>query len=202
MRSTANRVEITGDRTPFLAERIIGRRAWRVEIRGVPLQFPQGKDPHVRTFVVFLDANSGELLRISSTTENGPTLKERPSAALAEQQLRGSGEIYVSLLSQAPGIGFVDALGTVIRYGFASSLQAQEIDAVYVLESERNRPGRPVWVIELHGIPPFNPPQPKPLNGAPPPQIPIEQRDHMRYVVDANDGALMFSTNNPQSNPN
>ena len=199
-------VDINDDNTPFLHTQINGKKGvWLVEIKNVRLKLKSAtsgfKDKYVRNFQVFVDPNTGHLLKITSTFDgNDPDMLPEPPAAVAEREMRGTNEIYHGFPMVPPKISLLDALDRVPMSPFL----AKEIYAVYVMQSHRmgRKFGwgpRPMWAITLRGIPPL------PVKG--PPGLrkedlpPVWQSNHARVIVDASTGQLMFSTNIPQPLP-
>jgi hypothetical protein len=60
------------------------------------------------------------------------------------------------------------------------------------MQSRRGSPRLPAWVVTLRGLPPLE------AHGAGGAAVPIWQRNHMRNVVDAIMGRVLFATNTPQ----
>jgi len=201
------RVDINDDNTPFLHREINGKKGiWRIEIKNVRLKLksasPGFEDRYVRNFQILVDPNSGHLLKITSTFDgNDPNMLPEPPAAVAERQMRGTNELYHGFPTEPPKISLLDALDRVPT----SPLQAKEIYAVYVMQSHRmgRKFGwgpRPMWAITLRGIPPIPP------KGGPPDRrkqdlAPVWQSNHVRVIVDARTGRLLFGTNIPQPLP-
>ncbi len=192
----ARRFTVERDDTPFVWRELVGAAAWRVEFANVSLDIKAAaagaKDPFQRTFVVLMLEETGRVWSVRSIwPEPVADLKPEPPPDVAEAQMRPEKDVYVGLATENPRINFQDALGIVLNNGVGSPFQAKEIDAVYVMESERNSVPRPVWAITLRGIPPL------PVSD---PSIPVWQRNRMRNVVNANTGKLLFATNSPQPN--
>jgi hypothetical protein len=191
------RIVVSEDNTPFLAKNIVKRQAWSVEVDNVSLKLksavPNFKDRYVRTFFVVIDQQTGQLLRITSESAGTATdLRSPPTADTAETQLRASGETYHDLPLEVPKVSFLDALDAVLSRGKGSPFLAQRIRAAYVIESDGGAAPRPVWAITLEGIPPMQP------HGRRPTEVPAWQRDHIRNIVDATSGAVLFATTIPQ----
>lgn len=200
------RVDINDDNTPFLHTEINGKKdVWLVEISNVRLKLksapPGFEDKYVRKFQVFVDPNTGYLLKITSKFDgNDPNMLPEPPAAVAEREMRGTNEIYYCFPTEPPKISLLDALDVVPM----SPLTAKEIYAVYVMQSHRmgRKFGwgpRPMWAITLRGIPPV------PVTGVPglakEDLAPVWQSNHARVIVDARTGRPLFFTNIPQPLP-
>jgi len=199
---TFERVDITDDNTPFLHTQINGKKAvWSVKIDNVRLKLksapPGFKDKYVRKFQVFVDPNTGHLLKITSTFDgNDPDMLPEPPAAVAETRMKNSSnEMYHGFPAEAPKITFLGALDVIVSSA-PSPFVAKEIYAVYVVQSRRGLRPRPVWAITLRGIPgiiPTGPPGLKKEHWSP-----VWQRNHIRVVVDASKGKMLFATSVPQ----
>ncbi|MBN1843970.1 MAG: hypothetical protein JW883_17045 [Deltaproteobacteria bacterium] len=190
-------VTVREDKTPFLWQDIIGRQAWQVEFDGVGLRLksaiPGFQDQYSRTFFVFIDESTGQLLSIQSVFDGkDPDMRPQPSGATAEAQLRAEEEIYHKHPEDDPKVLFLDALDTVLSKGIGSPFFAKEIHGVYVMHSRMGSRPRSVWAITLRGLPPIS------AHGRYADSIPVWQRNHMRNVVDATTGENLFATNSPQ----
>jgi hypothetical protein len=80
----------------------------------------------------------------------------------------------------------------VLSHGIGSPFLAKEIHGVYVMHSRMGSTPRPVWAITLRGLPPMA------ARGSYGDTIPVWQRNHMRNVLDARSGEVLFATNSPQ----
>lgn len=194
---TAQRVMIQDERTPYLWKQYNGQNAWKVEFADVSLKFksatPNFNDSYKRKFAVYLDEKTGQLISIVSRFEGSdPDLREQPSGAAAENQLKAEDEFYYGLPTKEPKLTFLDALEVVLNKGMGSPFVAKEIYANYVIHSRGNSPKRNVWVITLRGLPPL------PAHGQYGDQVPVWQRNHMRNVVDDETAVNLFATNSPQ----
>ena len=114
------RVDVNDNNTPFLHAQINGKKGvWLVEIKNVRLKLksaaPGFKDKYVRTFQVFVDPNTGHLLKITSTFDgNDPNMLPEPPAAVAEAQMKNSGdETYHGFPNEPPKVSLLDALNEV-----------------------------------------------------------------------------------------
>ena len=197
------RVDVNGDNTPFLHAQINGKRdVWLVEIENVRLRLksapPGFEDKYVRNFQIFIDPNTGHLLKITSTFDgNDPNMLPEPPAAVAERQMRNSErEIYYGFPTDPPKISLLDALDAILSKGRGNPLLAREILAVYVTHFRRRSRWRPVWSVTLRGIPPVAVKGPRGLHQGKWPAV--WQSNYVRNVVDANSGQVLFATNIPQ----
>lgn len=209
------RVDVNDDNTPFLHTQINGKKGvWRVEIKNVRFKLksaaPGFKDRYIRNFQVFVDPNTGHLLKITSKFDgNDPNMLPEPPAIVAEVRIRNHGnEIYHGFPPEPPKVSLLQALDAILTEGVGSPFVAKEIYAVYVMESTMRgyKSGwepRPVWAITLRGLPP------RPVTGKPPSLhdtpdeelVPAWRRNHMRNVVDARTGKVLFATSGPQPLP-
>jgi len=103
--------------------------------------------------------------------------------------MRGSHEEYLGFPDDLPAVDF----GTAIKACQYSPFVAKRVVGQYVILSKDEREHRPVWVITLWGIPPL-----KPIGGDAD-WIPIYQLNHIRQVVDAVTGNLLFTSTHPNA---
>lgn len=193
---TFKRVVVTDDNTPFLHKQIKGRNVWLAEYKDFKLEIftISTEDPYNRNFKIYIDADDGTLLKITSKYEGyDPNIFPEPNAVSAEKQLTNVGrEKYVGFPKEPPKVNFLKALYA----SFGGPYSAKEIDAIYVWDSRMGNEPRRVWVITLRGLPPQEFPQPY-LSSGIPKQPPVWQRNHMRDVIDADTGKALFSSNGP-----
>jgi hypothetical protein len=191
-------VKVTQDVTPFLGARNEGKAAWRVEYPESVLRLsgasPGLADQYRRAFSVMLDAFSGHLLFVSSSYlgPRDPALRAMPSSHAAGEQLRSEEEVYEGYPEEAPKVTFLGALQRILDQGVSNPLAAKEIHGAYVLEARMGAQPRAVWAITLRGLPPL------PAHGPGGKAVPVWQRNHVRNVVDATTGQVLFATNSPQ----
>lgn len=198
---------IDEDETPFLHSKIKGRKnIWSIQIKDVKLKLKSAKkgyeDKYTRNFTVLIDPNGGNLLKITSICDvNDPDIRPDPNAVIAEKQLISSGERYLGFPEVQTNITFYDALDAVLSNGVGSPFLAKEIDGLYVMDSNMGHEARPVWIITLRGIPAIEPIGP--AGGIPEEHMPpVWQLNHMRNVVDAMTGEVLFANNLPQQEKN
>jgi hypothetical protein len=196
------RVDVNDDNTPFLHSQINRKRnIWRVRIKNVRLKLksaiPWLKDRYVRNFEVLVDPNTGHLLRIRSKFDgHDPNMLPEPPAEVAEEEMRNSGnEIYHGFPLDPPKISLLDALDAVM----GSPYLAKEIYAVHVIQSDMGSKPRAVWAITLRGIPPITRIGPSRVRAKE--LLPVWQLNHIRNVLDASTGKLLFATSCPQPLP-
>ena len=186
------------DVTPFLGERNVGKPAWRVLYPNSYLKFATAKpgfvDGYRRVFTVVLEAASARLFFVSSTYEGkpDPDMRPMPNCGVATEQLSHEEEVYDGYPSLPPRITFLSALESIMHGGIGSPFDAKEIHGAYVLHSRMASKPRPAWAITLRGLPPA------PAKGRFGASVPAWQRNHMRNVVDAVSGQVLFATNSPQ----
>jgi hypothetical protein len=177
-------VKVAEDVTPFLGQRNVGKRAWRLE-------YPAGP-PYQPKFVVLLDAVTGHLLAVTAMVDgrrrDGDAM---PSYGEATRILRSQDEVYEGYPDQDPKVDFLSALESIAHYGFGSAERAKVIHGVYVLDSQRGATSRGVWAITLRGLPPIA------AHGPDPKGVPNAQRTHMRNLVDAATGKVLQAVNSP-----
>jgi hypothetical protein len=200
---SAERVLVSATDAPFVAAKIIGRRAFRVTFEDIRLKLPSSipgfPDRYRRRFVVLLDEETAQVLGIENPYEGqDPDLLPPPSSASAEAQIRGTDEVYTGLPDEPPKVTFLGALDAVLSKGVGSPFEAKSIQGLYVMHSRMGSPPRAVWVVTLWGLPPLETGAPRGPRAAP---VPAWQRNHMRNVVDATTGQVLFATTVPQPDP-
>ncbi len=192
------RVDIIEDNTPFLHEKVKGRKnVWLVEMNNFNLKIktedPNFKDRYNRNFAILIDPYNGELLRISSKYDgNDPNVGKARKAEKVEKEFQDNIK-YLGFPDTLPNNSFIDALNIVHKFGIGMPYNAKEIDAQYVWYSDEFRTnGEPqrVWIIDLRGIPPIAPPL---SNDA----IGIRAVNHIRYVINAETGIILQVGNMP-----
>ena len=206
------RVDINDVNTPFLHREISSRKnVWRVEMKNVRLKLkgaePQFKDKYVRTFAVFVDPNTGHLLKITSKFDgHDPNMLPEPPAEVAEQQITTFlGESYLGFPNEPPKVNFLDALGAGLA---GNPLLAKEIEALYVMHSRKGLEffgitpePRPRWVITLRGLPPREGTRVHAQGLEAATEEPAWGQNHSRNIVDAATGKCLMGSNIPQPLP-
>lgn len=193
VRAEASVAVASDDNTPFLSQRIVGKPAWRVELRDWKLQLPEvhADAPHSYNpnWEILLDPNSGQLLRIVSGHPIGdPPIPPEADAKSATEQLETTGnERYHGFPEEPPRISFVDAIRVLILEG-ENPLAARQIKAQYVEWSELGREHHSVWAITLRGIR---------FAMAERRGGPREAIYSIRHIVDAKTGKWLGATNSP-----
>lgn len=194
----ATLTKVSNDVTPFLGERNAGKPAWHLEYATNSLRLPSARpgmaDRYHRTFTVMLEAASGILFYIASTYEGkpDPDMRPMPSCGVATEQLSREEEVYDGYPDVDPKIDFLTALDSIVKGGVGSPYEAKEIHGVYVRHSYMGSKPSPAWAITLRGLPPLQP------RGRAAQTVPLWQRNHMRNIVDAISGKVLFATNSPQ----
>jgi len=195
LKNSAHLVAMGDTTTPFVNEELNRKEVWQVEFQDVALELkePAGLDPEFRTrdFQMYMDAYTGIVLKVTSRAGNyDSTVIRKPSVQQAQESVESTSERFLGLPQQQPAVSFRDALKLVKGCPF----RAMEIDAVYVIASHpwKAPEGRPVWSIHLYGVDLLFPSPRKD-------DEPIYQLNHMRTVVDAMTGELLYGTNSPQA---
>lgn len=193
--SSATLVTLAEDTTPFLSEKLVGRPIWQVVLADWPLELPSAaegaQDRFPRTFDVFVDPKDGSLLKLASRWPEGvPAIAPEPEAAFAEEQMGRAGlERYHGFPESKPAVDFIQALDVVYKQGVGNPLEAKQIIAHCVERSAMGKKPRAVWAITLRGIPPLR---------AAYPGVPVDARNHIRNIVDANTGEWLCAGTSPQ----
>ena len=178
--ASAELVTIEGDETPFLADKIKGRKLWMVTVPDWSVELksaPDEKDLYRRTLDAVLDPTTGQILKVKTRwPENVPEPEDtiEPDAKTAESHILP--EKYYGYPSEPPPISFMEALETE-GWGHAA-LRAKRIDGLWVIWSlTDSKPPRAVWVIMLWCMPPI----PAFHAGA---DVPAYLRENLRVVLD------------------
>lgn len=179
---------------PFLHDQIINRPVWRVTVRDFVFELessPAGlKDMYIRILDTFVDPRTGQVLRVRTRLPEGfPTELREPSAEFATWQLfGGTKETYHGFPTDLPGMSFVDAVDAVQRGGW-NPLASDQVTGEWVMWSTYDKKPRPVWVITLQGMPPFE---------ASYPGVPVDARNHLRIIVDPVSKSWIEAGTSPQ----
>ena len=188
-----------GERTPFVGQQMAALgTAWELTWPNVRLSLPSARgaaDQYARTVTVRLAQAGGQFLgaTLRAAGELPPGVRPTPEGEVAQDQLRRAGESYAGVPATAPRLSLLSALDAVFVQGVGPPLHSREIQALYVMLVRQGRAPVPVWAITLNGFPPM--PDSGPPGAGP---TPAWQRNHMRNVVDANTGRLLFATSVPQ----
>jgi len=192
--ASAELITVVQDNTPYLSEQVVGRPIWHVVVEKCRIVLPSGadalEDAYERTFDILIDPRNGALLRISSRLPEGvPALPREASATSATEQMMNAGpERYHAFIAGAPAITFHEALVGIMQSA-GDPLRAKQLVGQYVLWSRLDWEPKPAWAVTANGIPPFE---------AAYPGVPVEARNHMRYIVDSETGKELCGTTTPQ----
>ena len=191
-----DRVSLSELNIPFLSPQIKDQTGIRVRFAPGKIKLPRPitghADTYLRYFSVYLDAEASRVLAVTSRLEKrSPDVSHLNTLEAAAEELRGDSEFYESFPTVEPKTTFIDALQK--KDGFP--LVAQEIDGFYVMYSRFHVNPRPMWVINLRGLPPMSAPG---RIGAPEgEEIPLWGMNHWRYLVDAITGELVLEASFP-----
>lgn len=183
---------LTDSTTPFLREYASGRTVWRVVLdNATPLVDSGLAYEWVTNVEVYVDSAEGHILKIVCNNEPlDPELDRELLSSDAEQQLLQGREEYVGFPAQAPSSTFAEAALACAQV----PTSARQVIGQYVLLKFADRPIRPVWVVQLRGIPPIMPHVP---HGASATDIPVYQCNRLRQVVDGITGRLLYDALGP-----
>ena len=190
---SAEKVTIFDDKTPFLNIELNGKEVWKVTFHNVKLSLsniPGTRDEINRNFVVFIDPETGKLLKIESRYEgNDKDFLPEPSIEHAESQLRSTGEIYLNFPDSGDYVSFYDAVNS---YG---TLSVKEISAHLVTATRPHDGEIVVWSITFRGI------TPQIAKGRYGDSVAECYRNYIRNVYDAKTGKLLYWTTIPTVEP-
>ncbi|MEW5922903.1 MAG: hypothetical protein AB1746_02850 [Candidatus Zixiibacteriota bacterium] len=183
---TSELVEINNDNTPFLHDKINGRKLWKVVMKDIYLHFEENCDTYdtiPRIFEIYINAENGQLCKIEMKySDNNYSLHSQPPSEIAEQTLKNQKENYHGFVGTKTNISFYEALR-----GGGVALSAKKINAILVEHSyfRSENKFRPAWVITYSGVPPSEMEK-----------VEVNGRYHLRHVVDAESGELILVTVN------
>jgi hypothetical protein len=160
---------------------------WKLDLKSSP---PGSSDTYSRELEVLLDPEDGTVLKILTRWPGDePPIAPEPSADSASRQMMGSGlEKYHGFAANPPLISFIQALD-ILQQGGGNPLVAKQIIGQWVVWSRMDSKPKPMWIITLRGIPPV----PAAFEG-----VPIDARNHFRYVIDPVEKRLVFGSSRPQ----
>lgn len=179
---------------PGLAEIWSGRRVWRSRLEGAQVRLGPAAtavvNPHIAGFDVFTDDRGALLRMVSLAADPDQVLEPRlPDLEQARIAMERTANRYVGLPSEPPKITVDELLQRAHEQGWAPLDKAKEIRIKRVLQSRESvgEGTRPVWVINVRGIPPY------PGRG-PGARVSEVDRSHLRLVYD-DEGTLLFVDN-------
>lgn len=180
------------DNTPFLSAQVKGGPLWHVVVPDWRIRLKSAKaesgGPYVRTFDVYLDPLTGQLIKARSRwPEDEPPIPPEPTAAQAEEQFRrASNEKYHSFPLETPRVTLAEALDSMYRSG-VDVFRAKQVVAQCVIRSTDFEKPKVVWAITLRGVSAY-----RSLPGWPEGEV-----YQYRYLVDATTGRYESATNIP-----
>ena len=185
-----------GDQTvPCLSAALKGKTTWQVQAHDVTIEANGGVNPYITSMTILLSPETGQVMKIKTAwpKELAPITPAPPVEIHATQMMAAGGQRFSGLPKDPPAVSFASALE--LAYGGATN--AKEIIAYYVLYSSRTGQitDRPVWVVQLRGLPPFMPRVPR---GADPASIPEDARNHLPTIIDAQTGEFITANTVPQ----
>ena len=109
-------------------------------------------EPKRRTYTVYLDTILGIPLKIVSQIEDFDETKwNKPSKKEAEKQLMTICDKHTRLPDKKPKISFQNAFDTLIYYN-QNVLDAEEIIAIYTMNSFLEKEEVPIWEFHFYGV--------------------------------------------------
>ena len=155
--ASAELVTLEADQTPFLADKLRGRKLWMVTVPDWSVEFksapPDVKDTYGRTLDIYVDPVTGHVLKLRTRwPKNVPQDRVEPDAKSAELAI--APERYHAFPSEPPPISFLEALEASLPWG-AAALEAKQIGGLWVLWSNVDSEPRPMWIITLCGTTPM-----------------------------------------------
>lgn len=184
----ARRETLATDNTPLVHEKIIGHPLWRVTIANVTISTRDGKksNPYIHAFDVLVDAETGQVFKITSlwTTDMEPKeeLRSLISKQESDKNFRSSGRFPGGIPEDLPKVTFLQA---VQRSEVGDIIHAKQIEGIYVIFSMQGGTQRPAWVIFHYGFPPHR------ISGRIK-QVPADARTGAFNVIDATIGEWLL----------
>lgn len=155
-----------------------------------------GQNLFVRSWDLFHSKNTNQLIKAVSVWPKGVQGTPFPSIEVQERQMEKIGHSFHEAPTLVPKIKLMDAI-----HSAWCAVAAKQIIAYHVIDSYTDlRTGsstdrRQVWIIHAWGIPPFSPPVPK---GFDPEWIHPDARNHLRTVINAQNGHVYGADTIPQ----
>ena len=174
-------IDVVDSTTPYISSIIDGSRILRVEFDSVVLKLRKFNDTGRLNFIVFIDPEPGELIKITSKKDEFNLGDWKISSAKEQEKILGS-EKYCGIPKVDPKISFIEALDSIIK----NPLKAFYIEGLYVLHSSSDETPRPVWNIKVY------------TTKEPPENINYNSKlgyPMIRSVVDAMDGKFIMGSN-------
>jgi hypothetical protein len=172
------------------------RSCWKIDYKEISFSPLETAAKVSMSCSVVLDATTGELIEVCLNSGRQNTdFVASPTGELARCRLAESGEHYRQLVSEPPRVTFIDALKQIETSGFVRLEDSNTVEAVLVMHEWLEHAVRPVWAIVFNGLPPW-PVEPPPGTAAS--DVPVWQRNHLRHVIDASNGEVLFATTIPQ----
>jgi len=186
--------------TPFVGELMNGKPVWEVvfnvDFDFIDEKYLRGDDrfikgnAYIKDIHIYLDKESGILLKInvikSGVSEN--ELPILPPQKVVEEKYSVAEQKYHDF-PQKTEISFIEAL-IEAGHEVANMKDAIMITALYINYSNFKVKVKPVWDIHLYGIKHALGERRKNI-------VPEYQRNHLRIVIDAATGKLLFAVGSP-----
>lgn len=144
--------------------------------RGRPFREQQHRD-----FTVWLDAVTGRLIRIhSKLPDTVGCIKRKPYYIDLERRLIANRDMdHYGYPDSLPAYSLFDVMQTVV----AEPFNKKEITVYYVIQSRMKSEPKPVWIIHIGGIPPFEARQ---LGSKTDYSL-----NHMQKIIDPSNGGML-----------
>jgi len=192
----AKQIRLVDSVLPNLDDELAGKNAWQVQVEGVRIR-PTGstiENAAIRDLLVTICPGTGHVMKIQGPAT--AVIPPGPSVADEQTQMAEVGESLTGFPEKAPKVTFAQALNQAM----GNAANARGITAYYARHTVAGAyRDRPVWVIQLRGIPPIPPFGVPP--GVPKDSLPDEKfLNHTRTIIDAQTGEMMISDSIPQPN--
>lgn len=179
---------------PFISKPFIGTKLWQINFSDISevRKNPQlASIPYISNLSALVSPVTGNVLKVFSHWATGvPAIAPYPSVAEEEIQLRAMRESFSGFPVTPPALYLMRVLKIIEAFGVGGVREAKQIIAYHVLQTTRSYTDRQVWIVQVRGIHP--PSDQRDF------LIPIDARNHLRHVIDAQSGKWLFADTAPQ----
>jgi len=198
---TAKKITLT-NLVPFIGKSIEGKEGWEVEIKdlsSVRADPQAGRIPHISSFLITFHPEKMQIVKvISPWPKNEHEIDPFPSIEEEEIQMENIGERFTSFPQDKHEITLMKSIKVIDVNYSGITAHTKQIIAYYAIHQTTQYEKRPVWIIQTRGIPPFKPTIPPGEKIEDAELVPENARNHLRHIIDAQSGDLLYSDTIPQ----